>query len=86
VTTELFAQLAEGFGELAADLRAQRDALRRNTGTATSPAGLITVTVTGRGELLDLWLAPEVFAAPDAGALADAIVRTSHAAAEQANR
>jgi DNA-binding protein YbaB len=63
-----------------------RDRLRDATEVATSPDGLVTATVGGRGELVGLELDERVVDRDDVGWLADLIVKTAAAAFEQVDR
>ena len=56
----------------------------RVTATATSDDRMIKATVGPRGQLVHLEIDPRVYRRPNATALADAIVATVRAAAEQA--
>lgn len=53
------------------------------TGTATSPDGLITVTVGPRGQLVDLEIDPKIYRRPDSALLAQNILKTVRDAVEQ---
>jgi DNA-binding protein YbaB len=73
------------------DLRRLRDGLRTVQEwlvdvrvTAESDDGLIRVTVSGRGELLDLDLDPRIYRTPDSRALATAITATVREAKRRA--
>ncbi len=77
--------------ELLEKYRAMRDQLGETqarmaavTATATSPDGLVRVTVGPRGELVDLKLHPHVYRAPDAERLAASILATTREAGVQA--
>jgi DNA-binding protein YbaB len=79
------ARLAE-YERLAEDVRAMRDGLDRIRAAAYSPDGLVSVTVGGRGELLDLTLDPRIYRDQDAGALAGTITETVRDAVAKAER
>lgn len=66
------------------ELRALRD--RRVEATATSPDGLISATVDGRGRLVDLWLDERVYRAPDSKAFSRMVIDTIQAAATETVR
>lgn len=68
------------------ELRAARDRLAARTATADSPDGLISATMSGRGELRDLWLDSRALRDQDSRALAAAIAATINAAAADATR
>ncbi|GAB3312964.1 YbaB/EbfC family DNA-binding protein [Epidermidibacterium keratini] len=81
--------------EMASNLRAQFDNMvergpdlarqaREVTGAATSPDGLITVEVDARGQLTQLEIDPRIYRRPDSQELADTIVETTRAAAQDA--
>lgn len=55
-------------------------------GSADSEDGLVSVVTGARGELVELWLDPRIYRDPDAGALAEEIVRTVHAAIDSGER
>jgi DNA-binding protein YbaB len=82
---DLSERLAE-YRQLAERIRVLRDGVGRITATATSPDGLISATVGGRGELVDLTLDPRVYRDPDAAGLAAAIAETIRTAAGQAEQ
>ncbi|MGI5151715.1 YbaB/EbfC family nucleoid-associated protein [Plantactinospora sp. CA-294935] len=82
---ELSARLAE-YSRLTEDLLAMREGIDQIRVTAYSPDGLVTVTVGGRGELVDLELDPRIFREPDATALAGSIAGTIRDAADAAAR
>jgi DNA-binding protein YbaB len=69
---------------LRCDLLRSQARLREVRETATSPDGLVTATVGGRGELLELRLDERVFRRSDSRWLAGAIVTTAHRAVGQA--
>jgi DNA-binding protein YbaB len=78
-------------GNLVADLRRTmgsvseiQQAALRVTGTAWSPDRLVRVTVGPRGQLVDLEIDPRVYRNPNSTALAQTILATARAAAEQA--
>ncbi|MGO1056130.1 YbaB/EbfC family nucleoid-associated protein [Crossiella sp. CA198] len=63
-------------------LTALRERVRAATATADSADGLLTATVSGRGELLDLWLDQRIYRTSDARRLAEGITGTVRAAIE----
>ncbi|MEN3610563.1 YbaB/EbfC family nucleoid-associated protein [Plantactinospora sp. ZYX-F-223] len=80
---ELSARLAE-YARLTEDLLAMREGIDKIRITAYSADGLVTVTVGGRGELIDLELDPRIYREPDSTALAGSIAGTIRDAAEAA--
>ncbi|MGQ0840897.1 YbaB/EbfC family nucleoid-associated protein [Actinokineospora sp.] len=74
------------YTQLAQDVRDIRDGLADIRATAHSPDGLISVTVGGRGEVLELVINPRVYREPDSAALAKSITDTIHAATGTAER
>lgn len=73
------------YRRLADDLRAVQRGVAEVRVSADSPDGLITASVGGRGELLDLELHPRVYREQDAAALARRIVATTAEAARLAH-
>lgn len=71
----------EGLVERGPDLTRQA---REVTGSATSSDGLITATVDARGQLVQLDIDPRIYRRPDSRELADSIVETIKAAADDA--
>jgi DNA-binding protein YbaB len=72
-------------------LRQQRQELRalrtrQIESAATSPDGLITATVDGRGRLLDLWLDERIYRTQDSRAFARVVIDTIRTAAEASQR
>ncbi|GAA2826975.1 YbaB/EbfC family nucleoid-associated protein [Crossiella cryophila] len=63
-------------------LTALRERVRTATATADSADGLFAATVSGRGELLDLWLDQRIYRTSDARRLAEGITGTVRAAIE----
>ncbi|GAA3768316.1 hypothetical protein GCM10022225_63570 [Plantactinospora mayteni] len=80
---ELTTRLAE-YSRLTEDLLAMREGMDRIRITAYSADELVTVTVGGRGELINLELDPRIYREPDATALAESIAATIRDAAEAA--
>jgi DNA-binding protein YbaB len=72
--------------ELERDVRAMRDALDGTRSTAESDDGFVEVTVSGRGEVLDLVLDPRIYRQQDSGALAADILDVIRRATEQVQR
>ncbi|MEA2685220.1 MAG: hypothetical protein QOE93_415 [Actinomycetota bacterium] len=72
------------YERMAEDIRSMKKRLAEIRATAESEDGLISVTVGGTGRLLELWLDPRVYRAPDSVALARAITDTLHQATELA--
>ena len=72
------------YDELARRVRAMRDGIDDIEVTESSPDGLITVVVTGRGTLAELELDPRIYRDQNADALAGTIMATVRAAAEAA--
>jgi DNA-binding YbaB/EbfC family protein len=64
---------------------AQR-ALGEQRVTGTSGGGLVTVTVTGLGEIVDLKISPEAVDPQDTETLADLVIAAIQAANEEAER
>ncbi len=64
---------------------AQR-ALGEQKVTGTSGGGLVTVTVTGLGEIVDLKISPEAVDPQDTETLADLVIAAIQAANEEAER
>lgn len=64
---------------------AQR-ALGEQRVTGSSGGGMVTATVTGLGELVDLKIAPDAVDPEDTETLADLIIAAIHAANEEAER
>ncbi|KZB81469.1 hypothetical protein AVL48_05520 [Amycolatopsis regifaucium] len=68
------------YARMAEDVRTMQRRLAEVRVTADSDDGLISVTVGGAGELLELWLDPRVHRDPDSAALAKSITETVHRA------
>jgi len=64
---------------------AQR-ALGEQRVTGTSGGGLVTATVTGLGELVDLKISPDAVDPQDTETLADLVIAAIHSANEEAER
>ncbi|MCP2323138.1 DNA-binding protein YbaB [Hamadaea flava] len=71
---------------LAEEIRAVQRDLAGIRATYDSPDGLVSATVGGAGELIELWLDPRVFRNPDSVLLARTVTETIHGAAELAQR
>lgn len=82
--TSLRLDMYSEYERMAEDVRSMKKRLAEIRATAESEDGLISATVGGAGELLDLFLDPRVYRAPDSIALAQAITDTIHQAAELA--
>ncbi|OXM45629.1 YbaB/EbfC family nucleoid-associated protein [Amycolatopsis alba] len=74
----------DDYRRMAEELRAAQDRIARLRATAESDDGLISATVGGYGELVELVLDPRVYRAPDSVALARSVKDTIHRAAERA--
>ncbi|WP_433261975.1 YbaB/EbfC family nucleoid-associated protein [Actinosynnema sp. CS-041913] len=81
-----FGGLADTYDRLLAGIEATRDGTADLRVSADSPDGLITATVTARGELADLRIDPRVYHAPDSAALSDAILDATRRATLDAHR
>lgn len=68
------------YEQLAEDVRALRRVIDEVTETADSDDGLVSATAGGNGALVELWLDPRIYRAPDATALATTITSTIHEA------
>ncbi|GAA4523828.1 YbaB/EbfC family nucleoid-associated protein [Amycolatopsis samaneae] len=71
------------YEELAEDIRTTQRRMAEIRATAESDDGFISVTVGGAGELLELWLDPRIYRAPDSVALARDLTDTIHRAVER---
>lgn len=80
--------LFDDYARLARQVRETQRKLDEAQATAHSDDGLISATVSGRGELLELTLNPRVYRNPDAGALGatikEVVAEASEAARQQA--
>lgn len=72
------------YEQLAEDVRILQRRIAETRETADSADGLVTATVGGHGELVELWLDPRIYRTPDSAALAATITDTIHQAARQA--
>lgn len=72
------------YEQLAEDVRTLQRRIAETRETADSADGLVTATVGGNGELVELWLDPRIYRAPDSAALAATITDTIHQAVRQA--
>lgn len=70
------AGVISGYERLAEDIRVLRHALEETRETADSADGLVAATVDGHGKLVELWLDPRIYRAPDTTALAATISDT----------
>jgi DNA-binding protein YbaB len=84
-TTELTGRFAE-YARLAEQVKAMRDRVDEIRGTGYSDDGLITATVGGRGELLELELDPRIYREQNSAELAAKIVSTIREAAADAEQ
>lgn len=71
------------YGQLAEDIRSTQRRMAEIRACAESGDGLISVTVGGAGELIELWLDPRIYRAPDSAALARDITDTIRRAVER---
>ncbi|EME58531.1 hypothetical protein H074_18168 [Amycolatopsis decaplanina DSM 44594] len=71
------------YERLAEDVRTMQERMAGIRATADSEDGLISVTVGGAGELIELWLDPRVYRTLDSAALAESITATVHRAAAE---
>lgn len=71
------------YEQLAEEVESLRRTIARTQETADSADGLVSATVGGNGELVELWLDPRIYRAPDSAALATTITETIHQAARQ---
>jgi DNA-binding protein YbaB len=74
------------YESLAGDIRSTQQRMAEIRATAESDDGLIGATVGGSGELVELWLDPRIYRAPDSDALARDITETIHQAARLAQQ
>jgi DNA-binding protein YbaB len=70
------------YERLAEDVRTMQERMAAIRVTADSDDGLISATVGGAGELIELWLDPRVYRTLDSSALAESITGTIHRAAQ----
>ncbi|WP_410664167.1 YbaB/EbfC family nucleoid-associated protein [Amycolatopsis sp. lyj-84] len=82
---ETFADRKAGYLRTEQGLREQQRRMAEIRATTESDDELISVTVGGYGELVELRLDPRVFRTPDSTGLAQAITKTVHRAAELAH-
>ncbi|MGQ0837673.1 YbaB/EbfC family nucleoid-associated protein [Actinokineospora sp.] len=78
--------LYDDYAQLARDVRETRRKLDEASAIAYSDDGLVSVTVSGRGELLTLALDPRIYRGTDSAALASTIKDTLAEAVESARR
>ena len=76
--------LYDDYRQMAEEMRAAQERIAEIRATAESDDGLISATVGGYGELVELQLDPRIYRAPDSAGLAEAITDTVHRAAERA--
>lgn len=74
------------YERLAEEIRAVQRSLAEIRVTSESDDGLVSATVGGAGELVELWLDPRVYRNPDSVALARTVTDTIHRAAGLAAR
>ncbi|MGW0432195.1 YbaB/EbfC family nucleoid-associated protein [Micromonospora sp. NPDC003197] len=74
--TSLHLEMYEEYKQMAEDVRSIQKRMTEIRATADSGDGLISATVGGAGELIELWLDPRIYRAPDSTALAQAITDT----------
>lgn len=72
------------YERLAEDVRTLQRRIAETRETADSADGLVTATVGGNGELVELWLDPRIYRTPDSTALAATITDTIRQAVRQA--
>ena len=72
------------YERLTEDVRTMQTKMAAIRATADSDDGLISATVGGAGELIELWLDPRVYRTRDSAALAENITATIHQAARTA--
>ncbi|OXM57333.1 hypothetical protein CFP71_08620 [Amycolatopsis thailandensis] len=69
------------YERLTEEVRTLQTRMAEIRATADSDDGLISATVGGGGELIELWLDPRVYRTQDSGALAESITETIRQAA-----
>ncbi|TCO54784.1 YbaB/EbfC family nucleoid-associated protein [Actinocrispum wychmicini] len=74
------------YEQLAEDVRTAQRRMADVRATADSDDGLVSATVGGGGELVELWLDPRIYRAPDSAALAADILDTVRQAARLAQQ
>jgi DNA-binding protein YbaB len=74
------------YARIADQVRAMRDGVDDIRATAYSDDGLVSAVVGGRGEVVELELDPRVYRDQNPAALAETILATIHAAAEEAEQ
>ncbi|MGW0432200.1 YbaB/EbfC family nucleoid-associated protein [Micromonospora sp. NPDC003197] len=74
--TSLRLEMYEEYKQMAEDVRSIQKQMTEIRSTADSGDGLISATVGGAGELIELWLDPRIYRTPDSTALAQAITDT----------
>lgn len=72
------------YEQLAEDVRTLQRRIADLQETADSADGMVTATVGGNGELVELWLDPRIYRNPDSTALAATITDTIRQAVRQA--
>ena len=68
-----FAQMLKQAGELQTRMQAMQEELARLEVTGSAGGGKVEVTTTGKGEVRNVRIAPELLAAGDAGMLEDLV-------------
>ncbi|WP_409490065.1 YbaB/EbfC family nucleoid-associated protein [Amycolatopsis sp. cmx-11-12] len=74
----------DDYRRMAEELRTAQDRIAELRATAESGDGLISATVGGYGELVELHLDPRIYRVPDSAELARSIKDTIHRATESA--
>ncbi|MER7274612.1 YbaB/EbfC family nucleoid-associated protein [Dactylosporangium sp. NPDC000244] len=72
--------ISEEHARLAEDVRTVQRRMAEVRATAESEDGMVSATVGAGRELLELWLDPRIYRAPDSAGLAKAITDTIHRA------
>lgn len=80
--TSLHLEMYGEYERMAEDVRSIQQRMAEIRVTADSGDGLISATVGGAGELIDLWLDPRVYRTPDSTRLAQDITGTIRHAVE----
>ncbi|GAB3465116.1 YbaB/EbfC family nucleoid-associated protein [Actinophytocola sediminis] len=82
-TARQFGIIAD-YEKLAEEVERLRRTIAETQETADSADGLVSATVGGNGELIEVWLDPRIYRSPDSAALATTITETIRQAARQA--
>ncbi|MGW4831540.1 YbaB/EbfC family nucleoid-associated protein [Amycolatopsis japonica] len=83
-TVETSVNRYDDYRRMAEELRAAQDRIAELRVTAESDDGLISATVGGYGELVELRLDPRIYRVPDSAELSRSIKDTIHRATERA--